>query len=154
MQNQSHLETSRLCTACGTEQPLTCFYRDHRTKGGVAYRTKCKACSGGSVKARRALQPGRRARSRGGETETPITPERETKAQLREKRIDLGIAIAHATCLPGARRRQRDLAAYAGISRQALALIELEAIARVRSQVQEILDGSGVDLRALMEAFA
>ena len=52
-------------------------------------------------------------------------------------RIDLGIAIAHATTLPGQRRTFDEIAAYCGCSRQAIQQIEIRAFNKIRSRLQE-----------------
>ena len=51
------------------------------------------------------------------------------------KRIDLGIAIAHATTMPGQRRSLAEIAAYCGCSRQNISVIEQKALRTLRRKL-------------------
>lgn len=56
----------------------------------------------------------------------------------RDQRINLGIAISGATLEPGKVRTLPEIAAYAGISKQAVAVIERRALRKVRARLRKL----------------
>ncbi len=64
----------------------------------------------------------------------------------REERINLGIAIAHATTMPRQRRTLAEIGLYADCSKETIRKIEFEALKKVRHRLQAILDYEEVEL--------
>ncbi len=56
------------------------------------------------------------------------------------ERIDLGIAIAHATTMPGQTRTLQEIADYCDCSREAIRHIEEAALKKCRFQMQAYLE--------------
>jgi hypothetical protein len=66
------------------------------------------------------------------------------RSEAYEQRVDLGIAIAHATCPPGHCRTLEEIAAYADVSREAIRLIEEQALCKVRRRYAELIKELGL----------
>ncbi len=124
------------CRRCGEVRALTAFTHDARTRDSRA--PVCRPCHA----AARATRQGARLAS----LEEPDELLGMNTAEM-EQRAALGIAIAHATCPPGHRRTRAEIAAYAGVSSEAIRLIEVNALRKVREQVSAILREAGRTLR-------
>ena len=62
----------------------------------------------------------------------------------RSARINLGIAIAHATCMPGQVRTLQDIADFADCKRQNIQQIEARALRRIRPALIQIAKELGL----------
>jgi|TARA_R110002153_G_scaffold252908_1_gene410833 hypothetical protein len=76
-------------------------------------------------------------------TTTPTKTRKPRKKRVYEGResIRLGIAVSGATLEPGRTRTLEEIAAYAGCTHQRIAMIEKEALRKLRSIDPTILSG-------------
>ncbi|HEV7406621.1 MAG TPA: hypothetical protein VGO11_26965 [Chthoniobacteraceae bacterium] len=124
---------SRRCPQCRETLPIADFLEDLRCRSG--HRKICKRCEA-QLEARRAER--REALNRPDK----LIPRH---SDLRERRIDLGIAIAHATCPPGHCRTREEIAAYTGLTVEAVRRIEVRALWKMRLRVQKALQSLGLE---------
>lgn len=119
---------SQTCQRCAKLLPLGAFRRDARCQSGR--RSVCKTC----------------ASFRGHRPRDLNVPDEHIPhfTTLRDRRIDLGIAIAHATCAPGECRTREEIAAYTGLTVEAVRQIELRALARMRTRAWDLLVATGL----------
>ena len=110
---------------------MRCFYRAPR--GRLLGRPDCKQCV-----SRKAAQQWRQRHPR--PMPEPVAAEGLPKSgSSKSDRVDLGIAIAHATCEPGQRRTCEEIAAYAGVSTPAIYAIEQRALGKMHRRMVQIL---------------
>jgi len=128
-------EGSKQCRHCREVRPMRSFAEDSRCRDGRA--SICQDCQR-AVRAERV-------------DEAPASLE--TRDELlgsntaeKELRTALGIAIAHATCPPGHHRTRFEIAAYAEVSPEAIRRIELQALEKVRRQIERVLEGTDYSL--------
>jgi hypothetical protein len=120
----------RRCQNCRKRRPMAEFAREAR--GHEEQVAVCQACLA-------ALRAERRERGEESPLVLPCFSER------RRHRIDLGIAIAHATCAPGHCRSLEELAAYSGVTVEAMRRIERRALAKMRKQAKGLLEALGLE---------
>jgi hypothetical protein len=124
---------SRRCPRCRETLPISDFLEDFRCQSG--HRRTCRRCEA-QVEARREQ---RRAALN---LPDKLIPRYST---LREERIDLGIAIAHATCPPGQCRTREEIAAYTGLSVEGVRRIEVRALWKMRLRARKALEALGLE---------
>ena len=143
------------CLACRSMHPVDRFALDRRFRSGRA--PICAICAEEREAARqeRILQRKMQRAANPEDApatlempETPMSPVQHYGA-LREARIDLGLAIAQATCPAGHCRSREEIAAYTGLSVEGVRRIELRALAKMRAQAQWLL--IELELEALLK---
>jgi hypothetical protein len=128
----SKLELKR-CRRCSEIKPQTEFLPDNRCSGGRR-REICLRCQA-------AAEAYRESAPLDLMTPDELIP---LNSETHERRIDLGIAIAHATCPPGYRRTCEEIAAYANVSEETIRLIEEQALYKVRRRFTEVMQELGL----------
>lgn len=123
----------RRCPKCRECLPFADFELDDRCRAG--HRRTCRRCE-------RRLEAKREQRRDGLNRPDKLIPRH---SELRERRIDLGIAVAHATCPPGHCRTREEIAAYTGLSVEAVRRIEVRALWKMRVRVCKTLDALGLE---------
>jgi hypothetical protein len=126
---------SRRCPKCHETLPITDFLEDDRCRAG--HRRDCKRCEARRDEKREG-DPRRAALN----LPDKLIPR---YSALREERIDLGIAIAHATCPPGQCRTREEIAAYTGLTLEAVRRIEVRALWKMRLRARKALEALGLE---------
>lgn len=126
---------SRRCPKCRETLPITDFLEDLRCRAG--HRRHCKRCE-----ARLDDKREREQRREALNLPDKLIPRH---SALREERIDLGIAIAHATCPPGQCRTREEIAAYTGLTLEAVRRIEVRALWKMRLRARKALEALGLE---------
>jgi hypothetical protein len=122
----------RRCRKCRETLPLTDFTPDQRCRFG--HRRDCKRCE-----ARIEAEGAERGDAlRGPDKLIP------RHSELRERRIDLGLAIARATSEPGQCRSREEIAAYTGLTLEAVRRIEVRALWKMRVRARKALEALGL----------
>jgi hypothetical protein len=124
---------SRRCRKCRESLPIGDFTADQRCRGG--HRRECKRCE---------VRTEAQREQRRGKLNLPdkLIPR---YSDLREQRIDLGIAIAHVTCPPGHCRSREEIAAYTGLTLEAVRRIEVRALWKMRVRARKALEALGLE---------
>jgi hypothetical protein len=124
---------TRRCRKCRETLPIDDFAQDARHRS--RHRRVCKWCE--------ALLESRRDQRRDAlNLPDELIPR---YSALREARIDLGIAIAHATCPPGQCRTREEIAAYTGLTLEAVRRIEVRALWKMRLRARKALQALGLE---------
>jgi hypothetical protein len=110
------------CKRCHRMKPVTAFTPDSRYRRG--YREICVEC-------RASAEEEAAAR----DLNLPDDPHLPPSA----RRIDLGLAIAQATCPPGYCRSCEEIAAFTGLTVDAVRKIERRALAKLRRAADRLL---------------
>jgi hypothetical protein len=133
LQRAEKARNARRCRKCRETLPIEDFTPDVRCRFG--HRRDCKRCE--------ARLDAQRDPARDGlYLPDNLIPR---YSELREERIDLGIAIAHATCPPGHCRTREEIAAYTGLSVESVRRIEVRALWKMRLRARKALEALGLE---------